>query len=151
MNQLTNTFSPDIEQKFLQRNAMLSCAIGSLFISSFLYQYFKAIDLEGVGASIFLIVFLIMIVSLTRLLMSLPTAKHFFWNGNCQDEYLNYLSHRATKYSANTGFITAFLLIMSANNVELSGASGGWIIVSLMSLAYGAPLLFWLRGDGGDE
>lgn len=156
MNQLTSNFSPDIEQKFLQRNAVLACAIGLLFGGVIVYQYLKTINTGGVAeifiAAIFIAaVFLIMLIALVRLVISLPTPQHFFWNGNCQDEYLNYLSHRATKYSANTGFITAFLLIMSAGNVELSGASGGWIIVSLMSLAYGVPLLFWLRGDGGDE
>ncbi|MCG7532811.1 hypothetical protein MHM98_15880 [Psychrobium sp. MM17-31] len=151
MNQLTHSFSPDIEQKFVQRNAVLSCAIGLLFGGGVAYQYLKAINASGVAAIFIAAVFLIMLIALVRLVISLPTPQHFFWNGNCRDEYLNHLSHKATKYSANTAIAVGVLLIMSAENLVLTGAETASIIVSLVSLAYGVPLLFWLRGDNNDE
>lgn len=123
MTQLPQAISPDFELKFLKRNALCSCAIGMMLGSSLAYEYNRPIveNYGGIGLGIAILVtltvFVFMLTTLVRLLSALPSAKHFFWNGNCQDEYLNYLSHKATKYCANAAIAVGMVLYMFADEL----------------------------------
>ena len=147
MKKKTTNISPEIEQEFLKRYAILSFAFGMLLISGIASYYLKYIELKNVALILTSITILAMFIAFARVLMLLPKAKCLFWNGNFQDEYLNFLSLKAHKYSAITVFVIAGLLILLPTSVDLSGAGLGISILSLMCLAYAIPLLIWLRGD----
>ncbi len=147
MKKKTTNISPEIEQEFLKRYAILSFAFGMLLISGIASYYLKYIELKNVALILTSITILAMFIAFARVLMLLPKAKYLFWNGNFQDEYLNFLSLKAYKCSTITAFVIAGLLILLPTSVDLSGAGLGISILSLMCLAYAIPLLIWLRGD----
>jgi hypothetical protein len=147
-------FTPEMELLFIKRNALVCILMGLLFggetIEKYLSSWYTSqMNWIELTSGIFIVTITVLaIVFVVRSLLVLPNWKYFFWNGNCDDEYLNHLNHRAYKYAANTMLsISALLFILSPEIISLSTHFVAGIILSFGFLAYGIPLLFWLRED----
>lgn len=138
MEKSEKEFSPEIELLFLKRNALMSCVIGVLILSA-----------PFVHALVSLVLIALFILSFFRLMISLPSWKYLFWTGNCKDEYFTHLNNRAYKYTVITTFFTCGLLY-GLDIESISSKSVALLICAVMSLAYGAPLLYWLRGNNDE-
>lgn len=157
MSVLVKEFTPENEHQYVQQKGRAYLSLSFLYFGLFAYGSAQPIS-ENYGelwlaAAIIINLILVgfTLISFTKLMNSLPTIKHFFWNFNCQDEYLNYVSHRATKYCANAAILSSMILVAVSDRLALSGVDSAMITLSISCFAYSAPLLFWLRGDNNDE
>lgn len=130
--------TPRIELLFLKRNALVVCALGIALLG---YLISEEAGVVGLG---------IIVVFFIRLMLALPNWKYLFWNGNCVDEYYNFLNARANKYAlVAVTLISGFLFAMT-RDMEGSGPSGNdvaAIITIVTCFSYSLPLLLWLRAD----
>ena len=135
MKKSEKQFSPEIEFLFLKRNALASCVLGVFILSA-----------PFVHVVVSLVLLALLVLSLFRLTIALPSWKYIFWTGDFKDEYFTHLNNRAYKYTAITATVTCgFLYGLDIESV--SSKSMALIFSAIMLLAYGAPLLYWLRGN----
>jgi hypothetical protein len=151
---ITNLTTPQIEHLVLRKNAFTIVFTGLFFLTQLIYDLVStaqsSTDLK-LGFSLVSVFFLIgLLVNSNTVSKLARKVKKAYWYGNFDDEYFNFLNHKAYKYGFNSAGIVA-LIIYSGPNIMpeslLTTDNSLRVVISIMCLAYGAPLLFWLRGN----
>ena len=155
---ITNLTTPQIEHLYLRKNAFVMVFIGLFFLTQLIYDLVStaqpATDFKiGFGlASVFcLIGLLVNSITVSKLAHKVKKA---YWYGNFDDEYFNFLNHKAYKYGFNSAGLVAFIFYFGPSLVPeniLTMDNSFRLLISIMFFGYGVPLLFWLRADGKDE
>jgi len=151
---ITHLTTPQIEHLYLRKNAFSMVFIGLFFLTQLIYDLVStaqpSTDLKiGFGlASVFsLIGLLVNWFTVSKLARKVRKA---YWYGNFDDEYFNFLNHKAYKYGFNSTGLAAFIFYFGSELVPeslLTMDNSFRVLLSIIFLSYGAPLLFWLRGN----
>jgi len=149
---ITNLTTPQIEHLYLRKNAFVMVFIGLFFLTQLIYDLVStaqsSTDLKiGFGlVSVFsLIGILVYSITVSKLARKVRKA---YWYGNFDDEYFNFLNHKAYKYGFNSTGLVAFIFYFGPELVPeslLTTDNSLRVVISIMFLSYGLPLLFWLR------
>lgn len=131
--------TPQEELRYLKINAYAMCGLG-LGLLGFL-----------IGGWTMIIGSLIMGGLFIWSMWTIPSWSYVFWNGECRDEYYNFIYAKACKYTLTAVFVSlGFLFSFSPGEEQMSGNTMVVIIAILTSFSHGISILMMLRGDDNE-
>ena len=150
------------EHHFLKGNALLSLAIGLMFIAEMIEILFEPFINEHAWLDVSLTVFafIVAIIVLIQIVKTLSVAgglsKSTFWFGDFNDEYFNHLNLKGYKWAFNIlCFILLFLYIFDDLTIiyfdSVTITDFAKFMIGFLFISYSLPVLYLLHKEDSNE